>query len=387
MEQHASRIVFHPDFLKYDFGPQHPLRPERLSLGLDLLETSGLWHPESETIRADAASDDDLLRVHSHEYVQAVKRASSGTLPQGELVRFGLGPGDTPAFPRMHEVSALVVGGTLSATRQIMDGTIQHAFNPGGGWHHALANRASGFCVYDDPAVAAAAAAREYGARVLYADFDCHHGDGVQWIFYDDPTVMTVSFHESGRFLFPGTGEVGEVGEGDGYGFAVNMPFAPYTQDDSWMRAATDILPAVADRFRPDIVITAHGADTHLWDPITHLCLTTESFVQQTKLAHALAHTYAGGRWLAVGSGGYDWQRVVPRSWAIVWAEMSERALPANIPDVWLSRYGHLTDEEMPTHFLDGPLLREPMPRKAETDRHNSETLAQVREVVALLDR
>jgi len=176
----------------------------------------------------------------------------------------------------MHEASALVVGGTVMAARRIMDGGIRHAFNPGGGWHHALPNRASGFCVYDDPAVAAAAAVREYGARVLYADFDCHHGDGVQWSFYDDPAVLTVSFHESGRFLFPGSGDVIEVGEGAGRGFAVNVPFAPYTQDDSWMRAVDEILPEMADRFRPDILITAHGADTHVWDPLTHLSLTTD---------------------------------------------------------------------------------------------------------------
>ncbi|GAC1469904.1 MAG: acetoin utilization protein AcuC [Chloroflexota bacterium] len=385
MLEHRSRLVYHDDFLRYDFGSHHPLRPERLVLGLDLLEGAGLWLPGSELLQPVAASDEELERVHAKSYVQAVKRASDIASTPGDLVPYGLSHGDTPAFSGMHNVSALVAGGTLEATRQILDGSIDHAFNPGGGWHHALRNRASGFCVYNDPALAAASAVREFGARVLYVDFDCHHGDGVQWIFYDDPTVMTVSFHESGRFLFPGTGETDEIGHAEGRGFSVNMPFAPYTQDEGWIEALRSVVPAAAERFRPDLLITAHGADTHIWDPLTHLCLTTDSFVEQARLAHETAHAYTRGRWLAVGSGGYDWRRVVPRSWAIVWAEMSDRTIAPDIPAQWLARHGRFDGSDLPQAFFDGDDLRVPLPDRLDVDSMNAATLTELKRALPWL--
>lgn len=381
-QQHAALIVHHPGFLDYDFGPWHPLRPERITAGLELLEESGLWSAEQETLTAEPAAREELALVHDPAYIRAVEDASDGWFPQEELARFGFGSGDNPPFPGMHHSASLVTGGTIQAARQIMAGHIKHAFNPSGGWHHALAARASGFCIYNDPAAAAAAVVDEFQARVLYVDFDCHHGDGVQWLFYREPNVLTISFHESGQFLFPGTGGVEEVGEGTGKGFAVNVPFAPYTGDRDWQAAVEAILPPSVEWFRPDLVISAHGADTHAWDPLTHLNLTTGAFQWQARLTHDLAHRYTDGRWLAVGSGGYDWRRVVPRSWAIVWSEMASRPLPAALPETWVTRWSAGAEGHFPRHFLDRDNGMTPISERLEFERMNLQTLEAVKRLV-----
>jgi acetoin utilization protein AcuC len=216
-----------------------------------------------------------------------------------------------------------------------------------------MPGRASGFCVFNDPAVAAAVAVKEFGARVLYVDFDCHHGDGVQEIFYESPDVMTISFHESGRYLFPGTGFVEEIGRGPGRGFSLNVPMEPFTPDESWLQSVQAVLPPAVERFAPDLIISAHGADTHQWDPLTHISLTTRSFVEQVAITHGLAHEFAGGRWLAVGSGGYDWRRVVPRSWAIVWAEMTGRRALERLPAEWIGRWSPDAERPFPETLYD----------------------------------
>jgi acetoin utilization protein AcuC len=373
---HEAVIAYHPDFLGYDFGPQHPLRPERITAGLDLLHEVGIWDSDGERLEPREAPREDLLLVHDAGYVDAVETASSGGFPMGELRRYGFTHGgDNPPFLDMHHAAAMVAAGSSEAVRAIMRGEIAHAFNPAGGLHHAARDRASGFCIYDDPALGAAVAVEEFGARVLYVDFDCHHGDGVQWIFYADPRVLTISFHESGRYLFPGTGDIAELGEGRGYGYSLNVPFEPFTQDDSWLESIRSVLPGAAARFRPDLVISSHGADTHAWDPLTHLSLTTRSFREQAHLVHDLAHEHAEGRWLAVGSGGYDWRRVVPRSWAIVWSEMTGRSLPVGLPRAWLDRWDGYADEPMPKEFDDGPELTHPTPRGDEIDAANRTTV------------
>jgi acetoin utilization protein AcuC len=294
-------------------------------------------------------------------------------MPLAELAPFGLtARGDNPPFPDMHDAAASVAGGSISALRAVMRGEIDHAFNPAGGLHHAHRARASGFCIYNDPALAAAVAVHEFGARVLYVDFDCHHGDGVQWIFYTDPRVLTVSFHESGQFLFPSSGGVEEIGEGAGRGYSVNVPMQPFTRDASWQTAIERVLPDLAAHFRPDVIISAHGADTHAFDPLTHLELTTGSFAFQARLTHELAHSLADGRWLAVGSGGYDWRRVVPRSWAILWSEMSGRALPDELPEGWRERW--TAQEPIPSTFMDKDLLGTSVD-PYDTERENRATL------------
>jgi acetoin utilization protein AcuC len=375
----CAGIAYRPEFLAYDFGPRHPLRPERITASLDLLNEAGMWDSARETVEPEVASRSELELLHDPAFVTAVVDASSGFVPSAELSRFGLSAGDNPAFPGMHEAAAFVTGGSAETVRRVMRGELEHAFNPAGGLHHASRARASGFCIYNDPAIAAAIALTEFGARVMYVDFDCHHGDGVQWLFYEEPRVLTVSFHESGDFLFPGTGSVDEIGEGKGKGFSVNWPAAPFTQDDSWIDAIQAIVPPLSEKFRPDIIISSHGADTHIWDPLTHLALTTQSFVVQAHLIHQLAHQWCEGRWLAVGSGGYDWRRVVPRSWGIVWGEMTERRLPETLPVRWRERWDSVGLEPTPERWMDDAEISVPTPKVDAATRMNRGTLEAVR--------
>lgn len=353
-------LVNHPDFLRYDFGAYHPLRPERIELGLDLLQALDIWSPNTETCFPIPASDDLLAMIHSSAYIAAVQTAEVGAIRRSNLAQFGLSSSDNPPFPRMHYLSSLVAGGAAVAVETVMDGEQDHVFHPAGGLHHAQNSRASGFCIYNDPALAGAVASERFGARVAYVDFDCHHGDGVQWIFYDDPQVLTVSFHESGRFLFPGTGGIEERGERDGLGYSINVPFAPFTEHESWTEAIHAVLPPLIERFAPDLLLTVHGCDTHVWDPLTHLSLTTATLADQARLVHELAHEHCEGRWIAFGSGGYDWRRVVPRSWAILWAEMSGRPLPNALPNSWLERWRSDDLEPLPAYFDDDPKIVPP---------------------------
>lgn len=378
---HNSAVTYDGGYLDYNFGPSHPLRPERISAGLSLMESCGILGP-ADFLHHSAAPRDELLLVHEERYVRALEAASDGWLPFSKLSPYGISfRGDNPPFAGMHEAASAVAGGSIRAVRAIMGGELDHAFNPAGGLHHAHAAQASGFCIYDDPALAAAVAVHEFDARVLYVDFDCHHGDGVQWIFYDDPRVLTISFHESGKFLFPSTGFVGETGEGPGRGYSVNVPMQPFTRDAFWQRAIETVLPDLVERFRPDIIISAHGADTHVFDPLTHLQLTTDSFVYQAKLTHELAHALAGGHWLALASGGYDWRRVVPRAWAILWAEMTDQRLPDRVPDTWRDEWGY--QEPMPDHFRDPGLLSQPDESQNDIQKVNEATLHELLQLVS----
>ncbi len=381
-------FVHDPQLGQYDFGPDHPLRPRRHTLLVDLLETAGILRLDSaEVLLQREASRDELLLVHSPQYTAAVERLSAaGSGTDGftgaralEPELYGFEMGDNPIFAGMHNVSARIVGGTLAAARAVMAGAARHAFNPTGGLHHAMRDRASGFCIYNDPAVAIAALLREYEARILYVDFDGHHGDGVQWAFYDEARVMTVSFHETGRYLFPGTGDVLELGQGAGRGFSVNIPVDAYTEDDSWLEAVRALLPSLVESFRPDLIVSQHGCDTHSWDLLTHLSLTTRAAAAQARLTHELAHEHCQGRWVALGGGGYDIYRVVPRAWALVWSELSGRALPEEVPAAWRDRWQTESPAALPPRFLDDPADFPAKPRRAEIERHNRRVVAQAR--------
>lgn len=385
----SARLVLRPDYAAYDFGPQHPLRPERLRAGLDLFAAANLGPRPHEVLEAPPATTGELCLVHIPRYVEVVERLSGFADDRRALLdaaAWGLGPGDSPAFPGMHEPSAGIAGGSLHALEAIWDGRVQHAFNPMGGLHHAMPGRASGFCIYNDPAVAIAGLLRlEPQARVLYLDFDAHHGDGVQAIFYADPRVLTFSIHETGHHLFPGTGFVDELGDGPGRGTKLNLPVEPYTEDGSWLEALHALLPALGERFAPLVVVSQHGCDSHAWDPLTHLRLSTRAYAEQARLVHALAHQHAAGRWLAMGGGGYDWVRVVPRSWAIVWAEMSERTLPDRLPADWLARWSEAARLHdfwpLPARFLDDSDGWPATARRPEIERRN---LAEVERLLAL---
>ncbi|WP_026563284.1 acetoin utilization protein AcuC [Bacillus sp. UNC41MFS5] len=368
-------FVFSDELLKYKFSNQHPFDQFRLKLTVDLLEKMNVLHSEN-VIPPRIATDEELALIHDLSYIEAVKKAGNGQLSPDIAENYGLGTEDTPIFPNMHEASALLVGGTLTAVDQVMTGKAQHALHLGGGLHHGFRGKASGFCVYNDSSVAIKYLQEKFNARVLYVDTDAHHGDGVQWSFYDDPKVCTLSIHETGRYLFPGTGNVNERGQGVGYGYSFNVPVDAFTEDESWLYAYTHALREVADFFRPDVILTQNGADSHFLDPLTHLSSTMKTYREIPRLAHEIAHQYCNGKWIAVGGGGYDIWRVVPRAWALIWLGMTENSnCYGSLPQEWLDTWQKEAPVGLPKEWDDPENLYTPIPRKAEITEKNLLTL------------
>lgn len=318
-------VVTDASLADYDFGRGHPLAPIRVQLAWALAGHLGLLDGEGVKRLDDVAPapDDLLLAVHEKEYIEAVRSASSdGGLPDP---RFGMGTADVPVFEGMHEASLHICGATLAAVQEVYTGNALHAVNIAGGLHHAMPDRAAGFCVYNDVAVGIRWLLDQGVERVAYVDVDAHHGDGVQAIFYDDPRVLTISLHETGRTLFPGTGFAHEVGGPGAEGSVVNIPLPAGTGDNQWLRAYHAVVPDVIEAFRPQFLVSQHGCDSHAEDPLTHLMLSVDG--QRSVLAsiHRMAHRLAWGNWIAVGGGGYEWVDVVPRTWAHLIGEAVHR--------------------------------------------------------------
>jgi acetoin utilization protein AcuC len=360
-------VWYGDDAPRYDHGPQHPLRFPRVVLTRELIHAYGIVDGDRvvET-PARSATDDELVLVHSERYLDAVRRAGRGE--RGSWWEFGFGPGDNPVFPDMHEASARVVGATLVAAEAVLSGRAEHAFNPAGGLHHAMPERASGFCVYDDPAVAIAWLLEQGVERVAYVDVDVHHGDGPQAIFYEDPRVLTVSVHQSGATLFPGTGFVDEIGAGDARGSAVNVPLPAFTGEELWLDAFRRVVVPVVEAWRPGVLVTQLGCDTHHSDPLANLLLTTRAYRETAALLHDLAHRAAGGRWVATGGGGYQWAGVVPRAWTIYFAAMAGVPVPDELPAAWTQRAGEEAGHPVPT-ALSEPPLQGPQGDRAAVER------------------
>ena len=373
-------LVFGPRSTDYDFGPDHVLTPRRFGPGIDLLRAVGA----EPGLAPDPAPDADLRLCHVQEYIEVVRRFSVD--PFGPM-EAGIGWGDNPPFADMHEASAAVAGGSMRAMEAILDGRVEHAFHPGGGLHHAMRARASGFCIYNDPALAIARARRD-GLRVMYIDLDVHHGDGVQALFWEDPGVLTFSIHESGRYLFPGTGDVDEVGEGASAGTVVNVPLPPYTGEAAWYPIVESYLPALAAAFGPDLIVSQHGADSHGWDPLAHLHVTTTAHGKAARLIDALAHQFGGGRWLATGGGGYDAYRVVPRTWALTWLAGAHREVPSATPEAWRARWAdeaaRYGQAPLPERFDDEPNAGLPYDLTQEASEERALALAAIHRSVVL---
>ncbi|WP_442603860.1 acetoin utilization protein AcuC [Paenibacillus sp. KN14-4R] len=370
----TSAFIYNEQEIRYKFNDDHPFNPKRLSMTVDLLREAGALDPGS-VIPLRVASDDELLRVHHADYVEAVKQLSAAGPNEQWLQsaeRYGLDTEDTPFFEDMHEVTAQIVGGSIAAADLVMSGQVEHALHLGGGLHHALHNKGAGFCVYNDASAAIAHLKYRYGARVLYVDTDVHHGDGVQWSFYTDPDVCTFSIHETGKYLFPGTGEVNERGEGVAFGSSINIPVQPYTEDDSWMECFEEVLDRTIKQFRPDIIVSQHGCDAHAFDPLAHVHCSMNIYKRMPELLHRYAHDFCNGRWLALGGGGYDIWRVVPRAWSLLWLVMSDHPLLDQIshnpllrlPEAWLARYSPESEYPLPTTWLDAVQDWTPMPRR-----------------------
>lgn len=329
-------VIWDPAMLGYDLGGSHPLHPLRWRLTWDLSERLGVLDG-LELFAPERASDEALAGVHSPAYISAVKSASG---PPGRVrgVGHGIGTDDNPAFEHMHDTAALIAGGSITAAKAIARGEVARAVNIAGGLHHAMADHASGFCVYNDPALAIRTLLDSGVGKVAYVDVDVHHGDGVQAAFYDDPRVLTVSIHESPLSLWPGTGWPMEIGRGAAAGTAVNIPLPAGTGDAAWLRAFHAVVPGVVRAFRPDVLVTQHGADSHADDPLADLNLSVDGQLASYRALRDLAESAAGGKWLALGGGGYSVVRVVPRAWTHLLATVAGRDLDPStpLPQGWL---------------------------------------------------
>ena len=324
-------VVWDEGYLAYDFG-DHPLNPMRLDLTIRLAHELGVL--DAVTVIAPVpASEQQLLTIHDADYLAAVRRASADSTFEG----YGLGTTDDPVFPGMYEASALVAGGSALAARTLWAGDAEHAVNIAGGLHHAMRDHASGFCIFNDVVLGIRELLAAGAGRIAYVDVDVHHGDGVQAAFYDDPRVLTISLHQDPRTLFPGTGLPSEIGRGAAEGTAINVALPPGTDDAGWLRAFRAVVPGAVRAFRPVVLVTQCGCDTHHDDPLANLELTVDGQRAAIGELHALAHEVAGGRWLAFGGGGYGLVRCVPRTWTHLIAEASGRPVSPDtpIPPTW----------------------------------------------------
>ncbi|MFT3660839.1 MAG: acetoin utilization protein AcuC [Gordonia sp. (in: high G+C Gram-positive bacteria)] len=351
----AGSVVWSPRYLDYAWSPYHPMNPARLDLAMALARSLGVLD-DVEPVAPDAAADGDLLRVHAPAYVEAVRTAVPSP-DSDEPDEFGLGGDDNPVFERMHDAAAVIVGGTLRAAQEIAGGRASRAVSIGGGMHHAMPGSAAGFCVYNDVAVAIAWLLDNGYSRIAYIDVDVHHGDGVQQAFHDDPRVLTVSLHQDPATLWPSTGHAHDVGVGRGIGTAVNLPLPPGTDDARWLRAFHAVVPAAIAAFGPEIIVSQCGVDTHREDPLAQFSMTVDGQRAAFWAMRELADRHTGGRWLAVGGGGYELLRVVPRAWAHLLGIVLDRPVEvtAPIPREWREHVRTLVaDAELPDTMGDG---------------------------------
>jgi acetoin utilization protein AcuC len=362
----------------YDFGPQHPLRPGRVILSAELARLNGLFDlPHVGLVEPRHATVSEILTVHDPDYVAAITRIGEGDWDPTDQINWGVGPGDNPPFNGMQEASSLVAGSALVAAQAMTTGA-EHVWYPAGGLHHAMPAKASGFCIYDDPAICIRSLLDSGLERVAYVDVDVHHGDGVQQIFWNDPRVLTISLHESGRYLFPGTGFATEVGGSNALGTSVNVALPPYTGDDAYLNVFEKVVPSLLDSFKPQVLYSQLGCDTHHSDPLAHMQLTTRSWRKLAKWMHELAHDYAQGNWIATGGGGYS-VGAVPRGWAMYFAEMcGGLEIDEELPAEWREKAVSYGVRNPPERLHDDEIVDDSM-----TDQAASGALRAAEETVA----
>lgn len=350
----VSGVVFDERLTRYNFGESHPMAPVRVELTMLLADSLGLFDSDVLLRPAEGASDELLGLIHDQEYIDTVKRLGSG-IQVNEPIR-GLGTEDNPIFPAMHEASALIAGASVEAARLVFQGEVSHAINVSGGLHHAMPGSASGFCVYNDVALAIAWLLSQGEERVAYIDIDAHHGDGVQTIFYDDPRVLTISIHETPLTLFPGTGYPNEIGPKGAEGTSVNIALPPGTSDAGWLRAFNAVVPDVLRKFQPTMLVTQQGCDSHMDDPLTNLMLSVDGQRASYLALRDLADELCQGRWVAVGGGGYNVLDVVPRAWSHLIATVVRKDIDPSTetPDVWRQAVKTRSGFVAPTTMSDG---------------------------------
>jgi len=328
-----AAFIYSDEFARFDYGSSHPLKPFRLKLTYELIKACGLLASSGDPrlIEPHPARVEDLLTFHTADYIDVLKASNSGGEYAGADY-FGLGPGDNPIFAGMFDWSILIAGASLKAADLVDSGEAGIAFNIAGGLHHAMAGHASGFCYINDPVIVIKSLINR-GRRVAYIDIDAHHGDGVQEAFFSSDKVLTVSIHETGQALFPGSGFEHETGSGAGRGYCMNIPLPPGTDDELFVHAFTELVPPLIDIFKPDVVVSQLGVDTFRTDPLAHLNITTNGFCRVVATIKAMS-----AKWVALGGGGYDIANVA-RAWTLAWAIMNEDDAPDEIPDSFQERH------------------------------------------------
>lgn len=335
-------VVYGPALLAYDFGPEHPFSALRGRLTFELMRDTGMLDAPGVKVAPPVEADrDELLTFHTKEFVDFVQNAC--------VKGYGyLDGGDTPAFEGCFEAALNVVGSSLRAVDLVMTGQTKYAMLPVGGLHHGHPGRASGFCIFNDIAICIKRLQSDYGVkRVAYVDVDAHHGDGVVYGFYDDPSVLTIDFHEDGRYLFPGTGELHETGRGNAVGTKINIPMPPYSSDQSFFYAFDEVVPAALRQFKPDIIMLVCGVDSHGGDPLTDMNYSAASYLHATRILRQLAAELCEDRLIVWGAGGYD-PATCAKCWTEVGAALADYQLPDFLPAAWRERYRKLTGEEAP---------------------------------------
>ena len=372
----SATLLFRDRYLDYDFGPEHPFSPVRQKMVVDLL--AALGHP-IDAVAPPAAPREAVRRVHSERFVRKVEAASDGS-PPSQAWDYGLDTGDVPVFEGMDAAARGLVGGTLHGAQLIAEEEASRVLQLGGGLHHAHRGRASGFCVYNDLSVAIDWL-REQDLRVAYVDIDVHHGDGVQALHYEDPGVLTMSLHESGRYLFPGGGAVEEIGEGAGEGSALNVPLAPRTETDSYLDAFDRVVPYALKQFGPDVIVAQCGADAHFRDPLADLLLTSRAYETLFRRLLDLADAHTAGRLLCTLGGGYHLDAVT-RIWTLLALVVQDLALPESIPAAWRERWQAQTRDPL-TPTLHDPERTFDVSRRAAIEEQNRQTSTQALELLA----
>ncbi|MHA7303804.1 acetoin utilization protein AcuC [Arthrobacter sp. TMN-49] len=329
----------------YNFGPNHPMSPSRLDLTASLARELGILElPQVDVVESYVATDDQLATVHDRDYIAAVRRV--GDDPTLNDPDRGLGTEDDPVFAGIHQASARLAGGSLLAASALISGAVPRAVNFGGGMHHAFAGKASGFCIYNDTALSIVKLLESGVSRVAYIDIDAHHGDGTERIFWDDPRVLTISLHESGVTLFPGTGFANDLGGPLAEGTAVNVALPAGTSDAGWLRAFHAVVPQLVEAFAPEVIVSQHGCDSHREDSLSNLNTSVDGQREAALSIAALADKVCGGRWIATGGGGYNIVSVVPRVWSHLMAIVAGKPVPLRtpVPEAWRNyvaqRYG-----------------------------------------------
>ncbi|MDP6130051.1 MAG: acetoin utilization protein AcuC [Dehalococcoidia bacterium] len=364
-----AAFVYEDALSRHELRQDHPMKPERLRYTYELLRAYGAFDGgSSRLVPPRPATEEELRRLHSSEYVSAVRGLSLG-LADCDPSRFNFHHGgDNPIYPGMYDAAALSTGASLLAAEMVASREVDVAFNISGGLHHAALGHASGFCVFNDPALAIKYL-RERGLRVAYVDIDAHHGDGVQHAFFDDAQVLTISIHESGQFLFPGTGFVLESGAGSGKGYSVNLPLYPYTDDEIYVESFLEVVPPLLRAFAPDVLVTQLGIDSYHLDPLTHLQVTTRGYLDAVKELSRL-----GVPWLALGGGGYD-LGAVARSWTLAYGVMLDVEWPDRVPEAFAREHGI-------SQLRDGAAPDIPKQVRLDARRFAEESVAAVKEEV-----